>query len=282
MSLNAHYLTRLEKEIAEPAAEVAEHLAEVALKTAGPMVKTEQIKTDDDTGQADSEPGESDEPVSTELQELRTELAAKAAEIAALKTAKDTGTATSEADDIELYESEEERNELVNGFGEEIVALNERVLKRALSGVQAKAEAKINALEKYKQSREQSESSAEFVKAAGSEALKTFNDPKFQAFAKGERLGRKSLFDELADIVSNNDASGIEFLAQQTAAFESANKTTRKAQVGAGKSPVTTSASPSTFDPEKAKKLERDMKSHRAGTPKFKAAAEKLRAYLAD
>ncbi len=274
MSLNTGYLDRLKKQVETP-----DVLSE--LETPFPAVEQEKI-TSDENGQAKSEPSTPQEQVNPELEKLRTELAAKAKEIETLKTAKPEGTASSEAEEYELYESEDERNGLVDALGEDLVSVNERVLRRALKGVQAKAEAKISALEQYKQTREQSESSAEFVKAAGVEALKTFNDPKFQAFAKGEKLGRKSLFDELADIVKNNDAAGIEFLAEQTAAFESANKTTRKAQIGSGKSPVTTNGVVSTYDPQKAQKLERDMKAHRVGTPQFKAAADKLRAYLSD
>jgi ribosomal protein L16 Arg81 hydroxylase len=278
MSLNQAYLERLERELKKAEAADLGVTEPNAGDTADLTNPTQQ--TDVENGQATSEPSTTTAQDDNEVTRLRQELANSAAELAALKTARETGEPEQQPeDDIALYETEEERQELIDALGEDLVLKQERMLTRAFRGIHSKSVAKINALEQHNQTLEISKKSADFIKVAG-DALKTFNDPQFQAFAKGEKLGRKSLFDELHDIVTGNDLTGAEFLIEQAQAYQGANKVTRRAQIGAGRNlPVTDNTKP-TYSREKAEKLERDVKKHRMGTTEFNAAKKKYDEYL--
>jgi hypothetical protein len=275
-AINDSFKAKLERQIAQ--ANSTDLSADDG--AAGGIPAQIETNTDDEIGQATSKPSTTTAQADTELQQLRAELAARAIEFEALKAAQTQGIPVQDADDeIALYESDDERQARIDALGEDIVIAEERRMQRLLKGVQGKAMAKVSELERHNQTLEQKEKSAEFIRAAG-DAIKTFNDPKFQAFAKGERLGRKTMFDELNDIVTGNDMGGIEYLIEQAGAFNGANKALRKAQYGAGRSPVHSEGVPAVFSYEKADKLQRDIRSHRMGTPEAKAAVEKYRKYL--
>jgi hypothetical protein len=236
---------------------------------AAALIADAETITDDESGQAESEPSTQTAQADTELNQLRAALAAKEAEIASLKTAPSSQSVTATADDAEI---DEKYQLLSDTLGEDVANI--------LYGEITQNKKKLSELEQFKQQRESEESSAGFIRAVGNDALKTFNDPKFQAFAKGEKLGRKTLFDELSDIVANNDIDGAEFLIQQAAAFSGANKSMRKAQVSAGRNPLNGEKSKEVYDDNKAEALKQAAYKKRYGSPERKEADAKYRKYL--
>lgn len=267
MALNDAFLAKMEREIeaAKEASNVAAHAQDKVLETVPDVV----------------------EQVAQPIQDTTiSELEALKKEIAELKSAKveapsSEPTQQAQTDAVDFYENPEERQYLVEQWGEDEVIMREKMIARAFQAAQKVTQPKISELEKRNQQLEKTQQSAEFTRAVGSEALKVFNDATFQAVAKGTETGfKRTLYDDLKAIVEGSDVEGAEYLRSQIEKYNTGTTAVRKAQVTSGRSPVASAQEKPAYDQNKADKLMTEMQRHRVGTDAFTNAKEKLDKYL--
>jgi hypothetical protein len=212
----------------------------------------------------------------SELLKLREELAQREAELNELRAVK----AAEAPEEFNFYENEDHRIRLSDALGEDTLTQLEAMQRIALKGVHKKAQEKVSLLEQETKRLKTDQVNAEFIRTVPKNVMDTFNDPKFKAFAKGEKLGRKTLLDELESIVSEADIQNSEYLIEQVKAFQEANKSVRKAQLPAGNSPMNNASAKAGYDAAHAQKLRAELNRYRVGTKEFDVAKNKLEAYF--
>ena len=250
--------------------EMEKQLADTGRAENPAIDKTNEI--DDTAAQATSKP--SDDTAQSEVAQLREQ-------IAQLEAAAVRGKEPEEkSEDLSLYSDQAQRDELAADLGDDLLEAQEKAFKVFFQNASAPKDKKLNALEQYKADQEKSETSAAFIRAVGNDTLKTFNSEAFQAFAKGEKLGRKTLLDELKDIADTSDVEGADVFMTAINGFNESAKAVRKASVNAGRSPVVGQSKPEAFDTDKAKSLEAATRKYPVGSENYIKAVQAFKAYM--
>lgn len=274
MALNDAYLAKMQREIA--AAKDGQAVAE-------------QVQVDAIASEQANEPAieQKAEASFSQTQDKNAELEALRSEFEAYKASKveqPSGELKEQAkeDEIDFYDTPEERQNLIDQWGEDEVKSREKFFAKAVQAAQKMNQPKISELEKRNLQLEQTHQSAEFTRAVGSDSLKVFNDPTFQAIAKGTETGyKRTLYDDLKAIVEGSDVEGAEYLRSQVEKYNTGKTAVRKAQVNSGRSPTTSQQETAVYDQRKADKLITEMQRHRVGTDAFNQAKAKVDKHLA-
>lgn len=270
MGLNDGVLARLNKQV-EEAGKTQQQISEVQDEPIG--------QTDE---QLPADPPAADQSVpdtSAELEALRRELA----ELKAAKVEQPSSEPEQQAqdDEIQFYATPDERQNLVDFLGEDVVKAQELMLARALNAKDKLTKKKLSELEQRNSQLEKSSASAEFIRSVGRDALDVFNDPTFKALAKTTETGfKRNLLDDLAAIVEGSDLEGAEYFRSQVEKYKAGSSAVRKAQVNSGRSPAQSTKQPQSYDQKKADELLSAMKKHRVGTEAHTKAKAKLDQYL--
>jgi hypothetical protein len=186
-----------------------------------------------------------------------------------------------EPEPISLYESEDERQVLIDALGEDLVGVFEKVQRRGLSNLQSKATERVSLLEQETNDLKASQARADFIRAVPKGVMDTFNSKEFQEFAKSERIGRKTLHAELDSLVSDNDVNNIDFLIERVKGFQAGKQVIRKAQLPNGSSPAVGGTQTAAFDLAEAKKLQRDIDRYPPSDSRHQKALDQFDAYMA-
>ena len=215
---------------------------------------------------------------STELLALQKQMAELTEENAKLKE-----RGTGKPDTIELYQNPTTRTVLLDTLGEEAVNALESTLRFSIGSQKIKAEKQVSDLENRTRELSHQAKQAVFIRAVPKEALDTFNSEAFQMYAEGEKLGRRTLKKELADIIESGDMDGVQFLIEQTSAFTGAGETAKRSSVpviGAGRPPARGQVNVQVFDETKAAQLQREFNRHKPGNKQYDEARKALQDYL--
>jgi hypothetical protein len=269
MALNDTYMQEMKRQI--DGAKNAEAAAvEVAVPEVEPSLRINEVTA----------PAAQTPDTTAELEALRAEFEAyKAAKV---EVPSSEPTQQADTEQVDFYDSPDDRQLLVDQLGEDVVRAQELMLARAFKAKDKLTEKKLSELESRNSKLEQANTSAAFTRAVGSEALAIFNDAAFQAVAKGTETGfKRNLFDDLQKIVEGSDLEGAEYLQSQINKYKTGQTAVKKAQVSAGRSPSTSAQQAEAFDQAKASKLLVEVQRHRVGTEAFNKAKTKMENYLA-
>lgn len=190
---------------------------------------------------------------------------------------------TSAPEEMQLYNNPAHRTLLLDTLGEEAVGALESTLRFSIGAQRAKAEKQVSALEKRTHELSHQAKQATFIRSVPKEAMDTFNSEAFQTYAEGEKLGRRTLKKELADIIDSGDMEGVQFLIEQTAAFNGAGEIARKSSVpviGAGRPVSRGQGNTQVFDEVKASQLQREFNRYKPSDTGYDSARKALQDYL--